>query len=128
MFWQLKLHNNQGASAENRALKYLSARGMKLIQRNYACKAGEIDLVMLDKETLVFVEVRFRSQSQLGSAAESITISKQNKIRKAAHHFLACHRKHQHRLCRFDALLIKNSSTHHDANPEKLIEWLQGIF
>ena len=101
---------------------------MKLINRNYACKAGEIDLVMLDKETLVFIEVRFRSQSQYGSAADSITSSKQNKIRKTADHFLAYHRNHQHRLCRFDALLLKNLPTHHDASQEKLIEWLQGIF
>ncbi|WP_257279949.1 MULTISPECIES: YraN family protein [unclassified Endozoicomonas] len=128
MFWQLKLRNNPGLSAENRALEYLKARGMKLVNRNYACKAGEVDLIMLDKETLVFVEVRFRSQSQLGSAAESITTRKQNKIRKAANHFLALHSKHQHRLCRFDAFLLKNASPYDDANSEKNIEWIKGIF
>ncbi|WOG26186.1 YraN family protein [Endozoicomonas sp. 8E] len=128
MFWQLKLLNKKGLSAENRALEYLEARGMKLLNRNYACKAGEIDLVMLEKETLVFVEVRFRSQSQFGSAAESITPRKQNKIRKAANHFLALHSKHQHRLCRFDALLLRNASIHDDVNSEKPIEWIKGIF
>lgn len=128
MFWQLKLRNNPGLSAENRALEYLKARGMKLVTRNYACKAGEVDLIMLDKETLVFVEVRFRSQSQHGSAAESITTRKQNKIRKAANHFLALHSKHQHRLCRFDAFLLKNASPYDDANSEKNIEWIKGIF
>ncbi|WP_256484736.1 YraN family protein [Endozoicomonas sp. 4G] len=128
MFWQLKLQNKQGLSAENRALSYLKTRGMQLVKRNYACKAGEIDLVMLDRETLVFIEVRSRSPSQFGSAAESITIHKQHKIRKAAGHFLALHSQHQHRLCRFDALLLKHSSTHRDENSEGDIEWIKGIF
>ncbi|WP_079253935.1 YraN family protein [Endozoicomonas arenosclerae] len=128
MFWQLKLHNKSGATAENRALNYFKARGMKLINRNYACKAGEIDLIMLDKNVLVFIEVRLRSSSRFGSAADSITPAKQHKLRKAAQHFLVSHPEHQQRFCRFDALLFKNSSGQPDANPEKPIEWLQNIF
>ena len=91
---------------------------------------------MLDGDTLVFVEVRSRNSQQFGGAAASITPAKQQKIRRTAEYFLQNHRKHQHRHCRFDAVLIINqtdTATRHvissnDERASKPIEWLQGIF
>ncbi|MCW7553585.1 YraN family protein [Endozoicomonas gorgoniicola] len=136
MYWRLKLQSNTGARAEHLALQHLKANRLKLVARNYACRFGELDLVMLDGETLVFVEVRSRNSQQFGGAAASITPAKQRKIRRTAEHFLQNHRKHQHRHCRFDAVLIINQTdtvTRHvissnDERAPKPIEWLQGIF
>lgn len=132
MFWQLNLRNKTGAQAEARALQFLKQQQLKLVSKNYACRHGELDLIMLDKNTLVFIEVRSRSSNRYGGAAGSITRTKQQKMTKAASHFLQQHRDHQHRHCRFDAILIKHQTNtvtcNNDEPPPKPIEWLQGIF
>ncbi|MCG8083044.1 MAG: YraN family protein, partial [Candidatus Thiodiazotropha taylori] len=66
-------HLQQGEAAEQLAVDYLSRRGLKLVTRNFRCKVGEIDLIMREKRTLVFVEVRYRQSDDYGSALESIT-------------------------------------------------------
>ena len=128
MFWQLNLKNNQGAAAESQALKFLKRQGLRLIERNYACRAGELDLIMLHQSTLVFIEVRSRSTSGYGSAAETINLTKQNKIRKTAAHFLQSFPDHRHRLCRYDAILLNISNCNNDESNTNPIEWLQGAF
>ena len=136
MHWRLSLRSNTGARAEHRALKFLKANQLKLVDQNYACRSGELDLVMLDGETLVFVEVRSRNSLKFGGAAASISPAKQRKIHRSAAHFLQNYREHQHRECRFDAVLIFNSTNNvtcnaissNDERPPKPIEWLQGIF
>ncbi|AMO57184.1 YraN family protein [Endozoicomonas montiporae] len=136
MYWRLSLRNKTGARAEHRALHHLKANRLKLVDRNYACRSGELDLIMLDGETLVFIEVRSRNSLAFGGASASITPKKQQKMRQTAAHFLQNHRKHQHRHCRFDAVLIFNptgnvTSNAISSNDERLpkpIEWLQGIF
>ena len=64
-----------GDHSEDLALARLSAAGLKLLKRNHRCKGGEIDLVMLDGTTLVFVEVRFRRNRNFGGAAASATVT-----------------------------------------------------
>ena len=66
-----------GAEAEDLACAWLQARGLRLLERNYRSRRGEIDLIMQDGEQLVFVEVRYRASNRYGSAAESITSAKQ---------------------------------------------------
>src|SRR5690606_2022542 len=78
-----------GSDAEDAALAYLEKAGLRLVLRNYRCKAGELDLVMLDGKTLVLVEVRYRASDQYGGAAASITYGKQRRIINAARHLLA---------------------------------------
>jgi putative endonuclease len=86
--------NLGGAQAEDQALRFLLGQGLKLTQRNYTCRLGEIDLILLDGATLVFVEVRMRSSRSLGAAAQSITARKRERLLAAARHYLCQQRDH----------------------------------
>ena len=92
-------------------MRFLLGQGLELKQRNYTCRLGEIDLILLEGKTVVFVEVRMRSSRSFGGAAESITARKRGRLIAAARHYLS------HQLitpaCRFDAVLIE-----HDGAPE----------
>jgi len=124
MPWKLKLSNLKGARAEKKALRFLKQQGLRLLDTNFACKAGEIDLIMLDQATLVFVEVRSRSASRFGNAASTIDRTKRQKIRKTADFYLQSHREHSHRICRFDAISIDN----YDTNGQNSLEWIKSAF
>ena len=107
-----------GQDAENQAAQFLVRQGLSLVERNYRCRGGEIDLVCRDGATLVFVEVRLRSDPRFGGAAASVTVAKQGRIALAAQHYLAAHRLHD-APCRFDCVLIDG-----EAPPE----WLRDAF
>ena len=111
-----------GQKAEAKAEKYLRKNGFKLEQRNYRCKCGEIDLIMSNRETIIFVEVRQRTDYGFGSASESITASKRSKLSKTASHYLMTHPEACHKPCRFDVVAIdkSGSSTH--------IDWIPNAF
>lgn len=115
--------NNAGLEAEKLAATFLTNNGLKLVTQNYHCRYGEIDLVMKEAVTLVFVEVRLRSNSQFGTAGASITVKKQQKLIATAQHFLQNHdsAKHRDSACRFDAILMNKA----DLNS---IEWLRNAF
>ncbi|MFI4953220.1 MAG: YraN family protein, partial [Burkholderiales bacterium] len=78
---------NRGAAAEALAAEFLQARGLAIIERNYRCRGGEIDLIARDGETLIFVEVRLRSSAAFGGAAASITAAKRKRLTFAAAHY-----------------------------------------
>jgi len=109
---------NRGAAAEALAASYLAARGLTIVQRNYRCRGGEIDLIARDREVLVFVEVRLRRNRAFGTAAESITAAKRRRIKFAAGLFLSNLRREPP--CRFDAILL-------DGLDLARIEWLVDI-
>lgn len=109
----------KGADAEQMAEQYLQQRGLVLVEKNYRCRFGEIDLVMTDLDTLVFVEVRMRSSDAFGGAAESITAPKRTKLLLAARHYLSGLKREPK--CRFDAVLITGR---HDNR----IEWIKNAF
>lgn len=96
----------KGDKVERYALKYLKQQGLDLIEKNTRSRYGEIDLVMLDGKTLVFVEVRFRANVAHGSGAESVDFRKQQKIIKTAQFFLQQSKKYQHLNCRFDVVSV----------------------
>jgi putative endonuclease len=104
-----------GALAEDQAARFLAARGLKILARNYRCRGGEIDLVCRDGATLVFVEVRLRTNRAFGGAAASITSAKQRRIALAARHYLA---GKPLPACRFDAVLLDGES----------IDWIRNAF
>ena len=109
---------NRGAAAEALAAEFLVARGLVILERNYRCRSGEIDLIARDRDTLVFVEVRLRSSAAFGGAAASITATKRRRIARAAKHYLG---KLGHEPpCRFDAILL-------DALDSQRIEWLRNV-
>lgn len=92
----------EGEAAEDAALAYLQAQGLGLLQRNFRCKGGEIDLILQQQDTLVFVEVRKRADSRYGGAAASVTTRKQARLILAAQVFLQRYRVPP--ACRFDVI------------------------
>lgn len=114
----LQPSNSQGVISEKQALVYLRSQGLSLICQNYYCRFGEVDLIMQDQDTLVFIEVRYRKNNDFGGALASITYSKQRKIIKTAKHYLA--QLEYQPYCRFDAIAIDGKST----TPE----WIQNAF
>jgi putative endonuclease len=111
-----------GMDAERNAETFLKKSGLKLIIRNFRSRFGEIDLVMLDKYTLVFVEVRCRSSQNYGGAAVSVTRQKQLRIIKTAQWFLAQNNKYHKHDCRFDIIAFED-----DAAQQKPL-WYKGAF
>ncbi len=110
--------NKLGVEAEQIALNYLKKQGLTLIANNYSCRYGEIDLIMQEGKTIVFIEVRMRKNQQFGGAAFSITPSKQQKLIHTAQHFLA---QYGNPACRFDAILMTTAKIEH-------IEWIKNAF
>lgn len=94
----------KGDAAEDAALAYLNKQGLKLVERNFRCKGGEIDLIMRDANTLVFVEVRARASRSHGGAAASVTLHKQRRLIVAAQQYLQ--RLPSDPPCRFDVIGI----------------------
>ncbi len=114
----------QGGQYEQRALRYLERRGLALVQTNFSCRAGEIDLIMHERQDLlVFVEVRYRGSDRFGGAAETVGPAKQRKLRLAAAWFLNTN-NWQHRPCRFDVVAITGAGPGADDR----IEWIRDAF
>ncbi|MDH4217124.1 MAG: YraN family protein [Gallionella sp.] len=111
--------NNQGALAEQWAAQYLQKQGLKLIEQNYRSRFGEIDLIMQDGATLVFVEVRLRRNADFGGAAASLDTRKQQRLIRTSQLYLAT--LAQTPACRFDAVLM-GDALGQDA------EWLKNAF
>ena len=83
-----RISNLRGREAENRAAEYLKQQGLQLLCQNFRCRRGEIDLVMQDQDELVFVEVKYRSKSHFGEAAEYFHAAKRKKFEAAVQYFL----------------------------------------
>jgi putative endonuclease len=109
-----------GARAEQLALNFLISRGLTLVCQNYRCRLGEIDLIMQDRSTLVFVEVRYRRQSRFGGAAGSVSVHKQRKLTATALHYLGCVEQTISLPCRFDVVTF-------EASPRRC-RWIRNAF
>ncbi|HEU4853459.1 MAG TPA: YraN family protein [Telluria sp.] len=105
----------QGRLWEQRALTYLGMRGLTLVEANYTCRGGEIDLIMRDNGTLVFVEVRQRDNTGYGGAAASISPAKVRRLVRAAQTYLL--RFTRLPPCRFDVLAVDGDK----------IDWLRNV-
>ncbi len=110
---------NSGAQAEQLAASFLQKNGLSLLHQNYRCRFGEIDLIMEDGATVVFVEVRLRSRADFGGAAASIGKTKQAKLLTTARHYLSTLRKIPP--CRFDAILLNSAEGGQ-------VEWVKNAF
>ncbi|MES2258974.1 MAG: YraN family protein [Pseudomonadota bacterium] len=104
-----------GRHGEDEALAHLVLHGLSLVERNFLCKCGEIDLIMRDRDALVFVEVRRRASRSHGGAAASITPAKQRRLVRAAQLYLLRYR--QLPPCRFDVVAIDG----------KQLSWLRNV-
>jgi len=106
-----------GRDKERLAERFLIARGLRLIARNHRCRVGELDLVMRDGDTLVFVEVRYRRSTRHGTPAETVDARKQRRLALAAAHYL---QRHPTMLpCRFDLISITGTDE---------IQWVKHAF
>ena len=114
----MKTTSQQGADAETLAADYLTRCGVRLIERNYRCRRGEIDLIGREGDTLLFIEVRLRTHSAYGGAGASIDARKRARIILAAQHYLAGQTPPP---CRFDAILLSGAN-------ETAIEWIKDAF
>jgi len=123
--WRGKKSTTIGQQAEQQALNFLEQQGLKLIAKNYRCRQGEIDLVMNDQQTLVFIEVRYRKDHRYGSSAESVTSNKQKKIIHTAEHYLLHEIKTPAPACRFDVVAIYPSDT---AQSSLQFDWIKHAF
>lgn len=109
----------KGSDAEQAAASYLQRQRLVLVAQNYRCRFGEIDLIMRDGTTLVFIEVRQRANDQFGGAAASITPAKQTRLLRTARHYLSG--LNNEPPCRFDALLLSGAHG-------QQIEWIKNAF
>jgi len=98
-----------GNNAESIAKDFLIKNNLKLIKKNYLTTMGEIDLIMLEKDILVFIEVRYRESVNFTSTIESVDCKKQQKIIKTAQIFLAKNPQFDDNICRFDVVGVENS-------------------
>ncbi len=112
-----------GQAAEALARQFLEQRGLRLLAQNWRCRLGELDLVMLDSDTVVFVEVRYRRYSAWGGAAESVDARKREKLSRAAQHFLQQESRWARHPCRFDVIAITA-----DSPAPAPLNWIQNAF
>ncbi len=125
MFSKTRQNNDPattGKQAEASACEYLQTRGLTLVERNYLCKRGEIDLIMQDKHTTIFVEVRYRRNDHFGSGAESVDWRKQAKLLATAEHYLQRHPEAAQNACRFDVVALTTE------NGQQIIDWIIDAF
>lgn len=111
-----------GQAAELTALQFLKRNGLRIITRNYHCPYGEIDLIMRDREDIVFIEVRSRSRIDYGTAAESVNGRKKRKLIKAATHFLQKNGLLYKVSSRFDVVAI------HQTDQQTKLDWIVNAF
>ncbi len=119
------MSRNNGQQAEQIACDYLQQHGLQLITQNYSCRRGEIDLIMYDADTLVFVEVRARRSDRFGSALESITADKQSRIIATAQQYLQQNRSQQN--CRFDVVAVRIGPAGNSQN-HQVSDWIRDAF
>ncbi len=100
-----------GSSAEQRAFHFLIARGLRPVARNFRCRGGEIDLIMLDGDCLTFVEVRYRASANFVPASQTVDIRKQRKIIRTAAMYIARNRQFAAHTMRFDVIAVEGTST-----------------
>ncbi|WP_368749009.1 YraN family protein [Enterobacter hormaechei] len=108
-----------GDAWELKARRWLEGKGLRFVAANVRGRGGEIDLIMKDDQTIVFVEVRFRQSSRFGGAAASVTLAKQQKLLQTAHLWLARHNGSFDTVdCRFDVVAFTGNA----------IDWLKNAF
>ncbi|HEX8593287.1 MAG TPA: YraN family protein [Pseudomonas sp.] len=120
---QSSTRQKAGREAEACALLYLKQQGLQLIEQNWLCKRGELDLVMLDGDTVVFVEVRYRRHSGWGGALQSVDVRKQQKLILAAQLYLQQEPRWTDAPCRFDVVAIEG-----EPGSDAPLNWLKSAF
>ena len=108
----------EGTAWEKRAAEFLAAQGMRIRERNYRCRQGDIDLIGYDGEYLVFVEVKFRSTTGSGYAADAVDVRKQRKICRVADYYRTMHALGENTAVRYDVVTVQGGE----------ITWIRNAF
>ena len=122
MIKKIKLAIHTGKIAEDIAANTLSKEGIKLLDRNFRCRFGEIDLIGLDQNILVFIEVRYRHNESHMAAVETIDRHKCKKLVRTSEYYLNKHRNYQSYQCRYDVIAITGELD------RPAIEWIKNAF
>ena len=105
-----------GADKETLAAEYLEKAGYRILERNFYCRLGEIDIIACEGDVLVFVEVKYRRNLRFGMPEESVDSIKQKKIYKSAMYYIyKCHKSYE-KSCRFDVIAVEGSEIRHYKN------------
>ena len=120
------IHLKQGEDAELACRNHLRSQGLKLVDSNFSCRYGEIDIIMLDKKVLVFVEVRFRKNNDFGGGLESVTVTKQLKLRKTAELYLQQNTQYEN--ARFDVVSLSKNNQTNGNRQNYTFEWIMNAF
>lgn len=122
MLWPKRRNQDRGQRAEQEAASLLRGQGLRIIDTNYRCRFGEIDIVARSETHLIFVEVRYRNTAHYGGGAASVDFRKQRKLILAARHFLSQGRFNE-LPCRFDVIEASQGSA------DKLqLNWISNAF
>ena len=113
---------NRGKLAEDIADSWLQNRKLHILSRNFHSSWGEIDIIAMDKQTLCFIEIKYRKSSHYGTAAEMVTLTKQQRIIKTAQFYLHQHHEYANKPARFDVLSLSGDLQ----NP--VIDWHKNAF
>lgn len=116
------MNKKSGFYAEDIASKYLVKLGMDIIDRNIHCRFGELDIIALDKQCLVFIEVRYRKNEYIMSALESIDYNKVQKLITSSSYYLTTHPKYKEHTCRYDVISLTGDLNKPD------IKWIKNAF
>ncbi|MEJ8569004.1 YraN family protein [Elongatibacter sediminis] len=111
-----------GSDWERRAESFLRNQGLRPLARNFSCRLGELDLILLDGGCVVFTEVRYRRDTRHGTGAETVTPAKQQRLLRTARVWLQRHRRHARLPCRFDVV----SMCHRNGSLE--VDWIRNAF
>lgn len=122
MIKKSKPANDAGKIAEDIAAQYLSKQGLKLIDRNFHCRFGEIDLIGLEQEILTFIEVRYRKNEQYLAVVETIDHHKCRKLIITSEYYLTQHKNYRSYQCRYDVIAITGELN------QPAIEWIKNAF
>lgn len=113
----IRLNKRQiGATYEKKAKDLLLEKGYEILETNYRNRMGEIDIIAKDRETICFIEVKFRTNGNFGSPLEAVDRRKQKQIRKVAMYYLMRHGGNEWTPCRFDVIAYQGESITHLEN------------
>lgn len=94
-----------GSQAEELACRYLENKNYQILERNFTCRSGEIDIIALDRDYIVFIEVKYRKDKSFGDPREAVGFYKQKTMTKVASYYLLINQAHNHN-SRFDVMAI----------------------
>jgi putative endonuclease len=111
----MKYNKQLGAFGEDIACSYLESKGYKIIERNFSCRAGEVDIIGIDGDTIAFIEVKSRTGVSYGNPSEAVGFTKKGRIVKTALFYMTKHSLFDY-MCRFDVIEVLTDGSRENTN------------